>query len=229
IFGIPGQQVEDLKQDFRTAAANGATQISTYPFIDFSYADNRRKPQDKSGKRRLLGALVEVSEETGFQRTSVWTFARKGTPKYSSITRDNYIGFGPSASTLLARLFKINTFSVPEYIESIHTRGSATALTLRFNERRRAVYWLFWSAYNLFFSERDFYDLFGRTLESMFGLELTVARLSGLTQRVEGGHRLTTRGAYVFHLLEQHHTHQYIDKTWRVSQETPWPKQITLY
>jgi len=229
IFGIPGQRVEDLKEDFRIAAANGATQISTYPFIDFSYARNVRKPQDRAGKRRLLDALVEASAETGYERTSVWTFARKGTPKYSSITRDNYVGFGPSASTLLARLFKINTFSVPEYITSIHTRGSATALTLRFDERERAVYWLFWSAYNLFFSEGDFRKLFGRTLASMFGAELRMSGMLDLTERVEGGHRLTTRGAYVFHLLEQHYTHQYIDKTWRVSQETPWPRQITLY
>ncbi|KZL90515.1 radical SAM protein [Clostridium magnum] len=44
IFGIEEQTKEDLKSDFITAFNSGATQVSTYPFIDFSYANNKSKP-----------------------------------------------------------------------------------------------------------------------------------------------------------------------------------------
>ncbi|HNY22968.1 MAG TPA: radical SAM protein, partial [Treponemataceae bacterium] len=100
IFGIPGQTDADLAEDFRIAARNGATQISTYPFIDFSYANNRRKPLGRGDKKRMLRTLAEVSEAEGFARTSVWTFGKAAAPRYSSITRDNFLGFGPSATSL---------------------------------------------------------------------------------------------------------------------------------
>ena len=47
IFGIPSQTEEDIEKDFMIAVENGATQISTYPFIDFSYANNKNKPLEK--------------------------------------------------------------------------------------------------------------------------------------------------------------------------------------
>jgi coproporphyrinogen III oxidase-like Fe-S oxidoreductase len=40
IFAIPGQTEEMLIEDVSTAFSLGATQVSTYPFIDFTFADN---------------------------------------------------------------------------------------------------------------------------------------------------------------------------------------------
>ncbi|WP_051599232.1 hypothetical protein [Metaclostridioides mangenotii] len=54
------------------------------------------------------------------KRTSVWAFGKEEVPKYSSITRDAYIGFGPSAASLTKKYFKINTFSVEEYISAVN-------------------------------------------------------------------------------------------------------------
>jgi len=78
----------------------------------------------------------------GFSRTSVWTFAKKDTPKYSSITRDNFLGYGPSATTLLKENFRINTFSVTEYINILEEEDSKipTALIFNFSERARYLY-----------------------------------------------------------------------------------------
>lgn len=42
IFGILGQTPKDLQGDMIKAAEYGATQISTYPFIDFTYAYNKK-------------------------------------------------------------------------------------------------------------------------------------------------------------------------------------------
>jgi len=145
IFGIHGQTPKDLQEDMIKAAEYGATQISTYPFINFTYANNEQKPLNKRKKRVLLDSIVKTSEEMGFTRTSVWTFAKKDTPKYSSITRDNFLGYGPSATTLLKENFRINTFSVTEYINTLKEEDNRipTALIFDFSKRARYLYWLF--------------------------------------------------------------------------------------
>ena len=229
IFGIPGQNIEDLKKDFITAVKYGATQISTYPFIDFSYANNLHKPLGRREKREMLKGLLEVSSDMGYVRTSVWTFAKTGTPKYSSVTRENFIGFGPSATTLLKKVFKINTFSVEEYIKCVHEGKSLTALSLEFTERTRALYWLFWSSYCLDINNDSFRSLFGKDVEDLFGLELLAASKLGYLSKTRSGYTLTEKGAYLFHLIEQVYTHQYIDKTWSIAGKHPWPEKIVLY
>lgn len=229
IFGIPGQTSKDLREDMIRAAEYGATQISTYPFIDFTYANNEQKPLNKREKKILLDSIVKTSEEMGFIRTSVWTFAKKDTPKYSSITRDNFLGYGPSATTLLKDNFRINTFSVTEYINTLEDNRIPTALIFDFSKRARYLYWLFWSCYNLDIDKDNFFQLFNKDLDSKFWGEIKVGKLLGIVENNGGGYKLTDRGAYLFHLVEQKYTNQYIDKTWRMARRTPWPEKIVLY
>ena len=229
IFGISGQTKETLKSDFITAFNSGATQVSTYPFIDFSYAHNKSKPLGKKHKKELLQYLERVSEELQCTRTAVWTFGKKNVPKYSSVTRDNFIGFGPSATTLLKDFFKINTFSVTEYIKCVNNNKIPTSLTLNFTKRTRALYWLFWNSYTLKISNDSFEKLFNNKLEHIFKFELWLGRLMGLIRKTKEGYELTEKGTYKYHLVEQAYTHQYIDKTWRIARQEPWPDKITLY
>lgn len=230
IFGIPGQDADSLELDFLTAIENGATQVSTYPFIDFSYANNYKKPLGHKEKKLLLGRLIEVSERVGFSRTSVWTFGKMGTPKYTSITRDNFIGFGPSATSLGLRDFKINTFSIEAYIDSVQKDIIPTALRMKFSDRTRSLYWLFWSSYNGAILQKTYGELFGRSLKKDFGIFLWLGEILGLLVKhaKEESWNLTKKGSYLFHRIEQIYTHQYIDKTWRSSLITPWPDKIEL-
>lgn len=229
IFSIPGQTEEDLMKDFEIAAELGATQISTYPFIDFSYTKLKKDLPGKKIRKKMLEGLLNISRKNGYERSSIWTFSQKNTLRYSSVTRDNYIGFGPSAASLLKDIFKINTFSVNEYIKCISSCRIPTALGLKFNKRARAIYWLFWASYNLYISSSEFYKLFGRRLEDIFKFELYLGKKLKYIKSYKDGYRLTDKGAYVFHLIEQSYTHQYIDKIWRASLKNPWPKKVALY
>lgn len=229
IFGIKGETEEDLRKDFEIAFRSGATQVSTYPFIDFSYADNKDKPLNHKEKKKLLEVLEEMAEKYNLNRTSVWTFGKKDLPKYSSITRDSYIGFGPSAASLTNSYFKINTFSVEEYIKALNKEINPKALTFNFEGRMRMLYWLFWNSYTLELNKKGFRDLFNREIEEVFGIEITLGRIFGLLSKEIDSYNLTKRGSYIYHLLEQHYTHQYIDKTWNVCRENPWPNEIKLY
>jgi menaquinone C8-methyltransferase len=228
IFGIPGQKPLDIASDFAIAARSGAGQISTYPFIDFSYARNREKPLGQGDKRRMLDALLDAAEASGFERDSVWTFKRKDRPRYSSITRDNFAGFGPSATSLSMDSFKINTFSIEAYIESINSGIFPTALAMDFDRRTRMAYWLFWRCYGLDIDGADFRALFGAEIEESFGVALAIGRAIGWLRGDAGRWRLSKAGARAFHRVEQIYTRQYIDKTWRLGRAEPWPAGFCL-
>jgi oxygen-independent coproporphyrinogen-3 oxidase len=228
LFGLPGQTEELLEADLRRAVALGATQISTYPFIRFSYTRTPQVIPGIAARRRLLRHLTETATELGLERRSIWTFARPDTPGYSSVTRDNFIGFGASAASLLPDIFRINTFSVPAYIAAIGEGRIPTALTLVFTARTRALFWLFWSCYRTIIRGADYEGLFGRSLEADFGFELSLGRLIGLFEGGEGEYVLTRRGRYLFHLVEQAYTSDYIDRTWSTCRSEPWPKGLEL-
>ena len=229
IFGIPGQSELDIIEDFNKAVDLGATQISTYPFIDFSYANNILKPQSHYFQKKLLHALLKTAERNGFVRTSVWTFGKVGSPRYSSVTRDNFLGFGPSATTLGMDRFKINTFSVDAYIESIKQGRIPSALSMSFTNRSRRVYWLFWNCYNGMLSSEKYKKLFGSELKADFSFFIKSGLFLGFLSKTADGWTLTEKGRYYFHRIEQLYTHQYIDKTWHLSMENPWPECINLY
>ena len=228
IFAIPGQNHEMLENDIRTAFNNGATQVSTYPFIDFTYTSNVQKPLSKKVKKEMLKALDVLTRNMDLERTSVWTFAKNNTKKYSSVTRDNFLGFGTSATTLLRRTFKINTFSIEGYIDRVNNKLLPTSLSLSFTMRQRAVYFLFWSSYGLDIDTDNYEVLVGKSLTKMYYLEMILAKFLGYVEKTSYGYKLTSKGALIYHEIEQKYTHAYIDKMWNISRVVPFPDEITL-
>jgi len=229
IFGIPGQTDADVRVDFLKAVESGATQISTYPFIDFSYANNHRKPLGRAEQKKMLSMLLKTADNAGFTRTSVWTFGRSNAPRYSSITRENFLGFGPSATSLGRDAFKANTFSLEAYIESVNQGVVPTALKMTFSPRTRKLYWLFWNCFAGRLPKDEYRALFSSDLDDDFSFWLTVGKRLGLLTEMDGGYALTQLGNFHFHWLEQEYTHQYIDKTWQSAMQTPWPDMIAVY
>lgn len=216
IFGIPGQTPASIAADVRTAAAHGATQVSTYPLIDFTFTRNRVRPVGGRRQRELMDALLDATARAGLERTSVWTFARPGRERYSSVTRDAYLGFGPSAASLLRSSFSVNVFSLDAYVRRLAKGISPVSYRVDLAERERALFWMFWRSYNLRLDRHDYRALFGEEVEARFGLELHGAQALGILRRTRGGYDLTPRGARLFHLVEQLYTHQYIDRVWRL-------------
>lgn len=228
IFAVPTQTEEILIKDVETAFASGATQVSTYPFIDFTFAQNCHKPLSKKNKKKMLNAIANYCKETGKNRTSVWTFAKKNSEKYSSVTRDNYLGFGVSAVTLLHQEFKINTFSIDAYLDRIHKDQLPTSLTLSFSLRQLAVYYLFWSAYSMRISPDEFEKFMDQPLSELFGFELRLCKMLKFVEEKNNCYYLTDKGAYYYHYIEQTYTTAYVDKMWNISRLTAFPDRVIL-
>ena len=228
IFALPSQTFKDLKEDVDLAFASGANHIAIYPFIDFTFTTSKVKGMKKREKRKLLDAITNYCLSKGYVRSSIWTFSNEPNASYSSMTRDNFLGFGCSATTLLKDQFKINTFSVEEYCNRINQEKLPTSLTIRFTKHQRMIYYLFWTAYSTKVDTRDFKKFFGVPLEKEYGFELLVARLLGFIKAKNGVYTMTLRGAFYYHHYEHYYTYSYIDKMWGVMRKEAFPKQIKL-
>ena len=228
IFALPSQTFDDLKSDVEAAFLSGANHVAIYPFIDFTFTDSTVPVMPKRQKKKLLDAITKYCAEQGYERDSIWTFSREKGARYSSMTRENFLGFGCSATTLLRHQFKINTFSVDEYCARVDGGKLPTSLTVRFTERQRMVYWLFWTAYSTHVREADFEKFFGAKLRRKYGLELMLARLLGYVKYRDGEYVMTPRGAFYYHYYENFYTLAYIDKMWGIMRREAFPERIEL-
>ncbi len=228
IFALPGQTFDDLKADVDAAFARGANHIAIYPFIDFTFTPGKVKPMGKGEKRRLLDEITNYCLGLGCHRSSIWTFSTVPEAKYSSMTRENFLGFGCSATTLLRHQFKINTFSVEAYCRCIDQGKLPTSLTLRFSKYQRMIYYLFWTAYSTRVDSRDFQTFFGEPLEQVYGLELRLAKALGFFTEENGVYTMTLKGAFYYHHYENYYTLAYIDKMWGILRNEDFPERITL-
>lgn len=228
IFALPNQTFEDLKSDIELAFSSGANHVAIYPFIDFTFTKSPIKAMKKSEKRELLDKITLYCESRGYRRDSIWTFSNDAFAKYSSMTRENFLGFGCSATTLLKKQFKINTFNVDEYCKRIQSGELPTSLTLRFTLRQRMVYWLFWTAYSTKVDSRDFEKFFGIPLEKCYGTELRLAEKLNFITADNGVYRMTLKGAFYYHYFENYYTLSYIDKMWGIMRKEAFPEKIIL-
>ena len=228
IFALPGQTYEDIKADIDTAFECGANHVAIYPFIDFTFTSSKVKAMPKKEKRELLDKITAYCTEKGYPRNSIWTFASKEEARYSSMTRDNFLGFGCSATTLLRDRFKINTFSVGEYCKRIEDGKLPTSLTIKFTRRQRMVYFLFWTAYSTKVDPKEFEKFFGVPLKRMYGFEFMIAKLAGFKTEKDGVYTMTPKGAFYYHYYENFYTLAYIDKMWGIMRKEAFPDKIIL-
>ena len=228
IFALPTQTFEDLKNDIDMAFANGANHIAIYPLIDFTFTENKVPIMPKKEKRKLLDDITNYCISKGYVRKSIWTFASDKSASYSSMTRDNFFGFGCSATSLFKDQFKINTFSVLEYCKRIDANILPTALTNRFVKRQRMVYYLFWKLYSTRLKVEEFEEFFDIPLNKVYGLEFWLLQMLGFLTRDEEGYKMTLKGAFYYHYYENFYTLSYIDKMWGIMRKEAFPKDMKL-
>ncbi len=226
IFALPSQTFNDLKSDIDTAFQIGANHIAIYPFIDFTFTTSKVKAMSKKETRSLLDKITLYCNKKGYKRDSIWTFSSNSNAKYSSMTRDNFLGFGCSATTLLKDQFKINTFSIDEYCKRIKENKLPTSLTIRFSLRQRMVYYLFWTAYSTKIDSQNFETFFGIPLKKMYGLELKIAKMLGFLTENNDIYEMTLKGAFYYHYYENFYTLSYIDKMWGIMRKEAFPNKI---
>jgi len=236
MFALPTQTLTEWRSDLETVLDQGVDQISTYPLFGFPYAERGQarglaEIERPPGKliRSMLALTHQQAERSHMKQCAVWSWIRPGSSKFSSITRHHYVGFGPSAASMIGTAFYVNTFDVDAYAHALK-RGRPIALVLPVDRRLEMAYWLYWRAYEMKACETDFQRVFGveASLEGTFGGITRLFRALRMVEGEPGGWRITRRGAYWIHRLQNEYSLNYINRLWGACRREAWPREVTL-
>lgn len=237
MFALPTQTLADWEADLGAVLRLGVDQISTYPLFGFPYSERGRERrlahiERPSGKliRSMLSLTHEQAERHHLKQCAVWSWVRPGRSKFSSITRHHYVGFGPSAASMVGSAFYVNTFDVDAYAGALAQGRRPVALVLPVDRRLEMAYWLYWRAYELKACESDFQRVFGpgASLNRTFGTITHLFQGLRMVESEPGGWRITRRGAYWIHRLQNEFSLNYINRLWGTCRREAWPKEVTL-
>jgi coproporphyrinogen III oxidase-like Fe-S oxidoreductase len=234
MFALPGQTAGDVTADLARAAQLGTNQLTTYPLFTFPYSSVGEylrlaavRMPDLRVRRAHYRAISDWCAEHGFERVSVWGFKRGGVPRYSSVTRDSYIGIGPGAGSHLADGFVLNTFDLNAWIHATCQGRTAIALRMPFVGHMSGWWWLYWRFYDTRIPLGD--------LDAALGSDAPKARLwlravekAGLAVRNAGYLELTEPGAFWLHLVQNHFALNYVNTLWTRARREPWPQAVAI-
>lgn len=234
MFALPHQTDKELLTDLQQAVSLNVNQITTYPLFTFPYSSvgrfkklHRIRMPGFRKRRRQYYLINDFLRSSGYSRVSVWSFTKGRVPRYSSVTRDGYIGFGAGAGSDTSNGFYLNTFSVTEYINRCLSGSFPTSLYMRFNKKMRDYFWLYWRLYDTSVPSSELYRRFGSKDRKLKHIIKTLKFLR-LAKEHNGSIILNDSGAFWVHLLQNYFALNYINKIWTVAMENPRPGLINL-
>ena len=208
---IPGQTKESLKSTLKAVTGLGCTHISAYslileegtPFYE-KYSAGKGLP-DEDEEREMYHFTVSYLERRGYLRYEISNFSL---PDYESRhntaywKRDDYIGFGLGASSLINDVRYKNTVNMKDYVGYPLSRdifSEQISLSVR---DRMAEYMFLGLRMSSGVSEEGFNREFKTEIEGIYKNELDVLKRDGLILRDGGRIKLTEEGIdhgnYVF-------------------------------
>jgi len=234
MFALPTQKIEDIEFDLKKSIESNVNQITTYPLFTFPYSTvgkylslkKVRMPKLKE-RKKLYNYIHSFLEENNFTRVSVWGFRKGNAPRYSSVTRDNYLGLGAGAGSHNQNGFYINTFSVDEYIKKCESNEFPLALQMDFTDSMQKYFWLYWRFYDTYISKEALYNIFPKNDKKLNRI-FKIFKFFGFIIETDTAFELTKKGAFWIHLAQNYFSLNYINKVWSIAMRKPYPEKIVL-
>ena len=157
----------------------------------------------------------------------MWGFKRGGAPRYSSVTRDGYIGIGPGSGSHLPDGFTLNTFDLGEWEAALARGDSPIALRMPFEGEMNGWWWLYWRFYDTHIPMAALDEALGPDADKARRWLATIQR-AGLAQRNNGSLDLTDSGAFWLHLAQNHFALSYVNTLWTAARREPWPASVSI-
>jgi oxygen-independent coproporphyrinogen-3 oxidase len=234
MFALPGQTAAELTADLAHAAQLGADQLTAYPLFTFPYTSvgeylrlSAVRMPDLRARREHYRAISGWCAGHDFQRVSVWGFKRGAVPRYSSVTRDGYIGIGPGSGSHLPDGFVLNTFDLQTWTVAALAGRSTIALRMPFAGEMAGWWWVYWRLYDTSIPLDGLEAMLGRDTSKARRWLGAVERL-GLALRQDGRLELTEKGAFWLHLAQNHFALSYVNSLWTQARREAWPPPIAI-
>ena len=231
MFALPGQKEADIIQDLNRLITLGVDQITTYPLFTFPYTTvgeyqhlNKIKMPGLFTRRRQYRLIHDYLIGQGFERVSVWGFQKGGKHRYSSVTRDQYIGLGAGAASSFDTRFYFNTFSIEAYEQQLQNNHSPAAVQMNVTPSLQRWYWLYWKLYDTHFSLDDVKQVFGTNTFIVKWIKWF--KWLGLCTIKDDEVSLTESGSFWIHLAQNYFILDYINKVWAAMKKEPYPHHI---
>lgn len=236
MFALAGQSLEMWRADLQTALSSGADQVTAYPLFEFPHSESGRARRvrrmgmpDFETRRAFFFEFFDAMASAGHAPVSVWSFQKPGAgPRYSSVTRSAYLGFGAGAASCTEEGFFLNTFDVRSYLHAIGEGRSATALMLPFTAALRFLHDVYWRIYDGKIPRRLLESAPSVSLRWRARALFSGAEQAGWLRREGGSWLLTREGSFWIHLLQNHAALPFVDRVWRICRRAPWPHAISL-
>jgi len=233
LFGIPGQAVAETAKEAWRCLQLGVDQISAYQLFTFVHTPLGKKVRHGDfsayGDRARLRAqdlLNRTCLNAGLKRTSPWNFTRPGLAPYSTVTQEDYVGFGAGAGSKVGGIFWFNPFSVEAYTGQDTPRP---ALVMETTERFRRAHYVYWRLYRTVLDPNDYRSQFGSELKRDFGgLLRTLLASQTIRRSADGCYSVTEFGAVWMHRVQQLFSITYIDDLWDRCNQEAWPSEVRL-
>lgn len=233
IYGIPGQEIQGSIDDVKHCIELGVDHLSAYPLITFEHTylgklvrEGKFKEYNDRKRLKTQKAIAQTCISNGFKRTSVWSFTKKNSSAYTTVTRENYIGFGPGAGSKVNGEFWFNTFSVNEYNKLDKPKP---AIILKTTEKFRRLHWLYWQIYSTKIDINKYKKLFNRDISNDYKVLIFFGKMFGWLKKEGSILTFSEKGSLWSHKFQMLFSLTFIDEVWTECQKTPWPNQITLY
>ncbi|HOZ99763.1 MULTISPECIES: radical SAM protein [Mesotoga] len=203
-----------IVEDLETAISYGPEQVSVYPMMRFADTAYKNTKNDPEKELEILEELENVALSKGYIRDSLWTFKKRNEGrKYSSVSREFFLGIGTSASSFNGKEFRTNTFSLDEYYSFLDSGKLPVSKTIKMVKFSAILYYSFWALYGGQLDLRRLEEHFGRLPVRMrYLLHSAIAR--GYFQREEGIVKPTRIGTRKLHIVEEWLTYSFIDRIW---------------
>lgn len=236
IFAMPGQTMAELDHTLQIAVDTGANQLTLYPLFTFPYSvigksrglSHVKMPNGQT-RKQMYFHIRDTLTSKGYEQVSVWSFLKGKTLKYSSVTRDKYLGLGPSAGTYTGKQFLFNTFNIKEYI-AITMRGQLPgSYIMDVSPRLERLFWIYWRLYETKIPLNSYNIRFGSDFMKGYGKWTRILEHLGYASRTEDQIALTKKGIHRIHLLQNHFALEYINRIWTAGTMENPPEEIPLY
>lgn len=236
MFALPGQTPEDFISDLEIVTSESVDQITCYPLFTFPYSSIGKYKRLKSVKmpnlslrKKMYYSMYDYLTKRGYKRASVWSFKKNlDNHRYSSVTRERYVGFGPGAGSYYGSKFTLNTFSVEEYISSVNRLGHSVALEMPFNKSLSIGYDFYWRLYDTYIPKTREIDNSSYRLKdlTLYWLFIRFCKKCGFIDEENDFFNLTKKGTFWIHLIQNYFSLRYINTIWSAAKKEPWPKYI---